>query len=234
MIFPKLTLETTMQVDDKLRLDASLSFATSDSGTITDVEIKPSVSDSFISVFVQDEPEKWYLDWAYEADGTVNPEVRVTTDAPDNRTKTYEITVLTEEEDALFSSDNDLYPYEPDILRYLPVGKNSFIYAHRAAQKKILAYLDEQRIWKEDRSRYTKEDIADKEEFRRWSLFQTLLIIFESIQIASDDVFQEKRQEYENEMRQARNRSSLRLDADGDGTTDITPYNIRSTTLVRR
>lgn len=230
MIFPKLSLETTLQVDDKTRLDASLTTASGE--TIQNVEIKPEASESFISVY-NTNSEKWYLDWAYETDGVKTVEVKVTTDLGD-KTKTYSIIVLTEEEDALFSNDSDLFPYEPNLTKYLPRGKNTFIYAHRAAQKKILAYLDEQRIWKDDGSRYTKEDITDKEEFNRWSIFQTLLIIFESSQVSNNDIFQEKRAEYEKDMREARNRASLRLDADNDGNTDEIPYNIRTTRLVRR
>jgi hypothetical protein len=158
-----------------------------------------------------------------------------------NKTKTYiaAINVLDEDEDALLSSDNDLMPYEPDILNYLPKGKNSYIYVHRKAQERILAYLDEQRIWKSDNSVYTKQDLIDlgadiKDQFKQWSTFQSLLIIFESIQVSGGDIFQEKKLEYENLMRQARNRSSLRLDSDNDGVIDEVPYNIRSTRLIRR
>ena len=120
---------------------------------------------------------------------------------------------------------------------YLLVKENLLLskaLKHRASQKKILAFLDEQRIWKQNGERFTKTDIVDKEEFRRWSMFQTLLIIFESNQVSLGDLYQEKRLEYENEMRQARNRASLRLDLDGDGEVDEVPYNIRTTRLVRR
>lgn len=231
MIFPKLTLETVLQIEDMTRMDASLSRTTAGE-TITDVEIQPEATESFYSVFNSD-PDKWYLDWAYETDGAKVISIRITTDLG-TKTKTYDIDVLTKEDDALFSEDNDIFPYEPNLYKYLPRGKTSFTYAHRASQKKILAYLDEQRIWKADGTRYTKEDIVDKEEFNRWSMFQTLLIIFESIQVSNNDIFQEKREEYENEMRQARNRASLRLDSDGDGVNEEIPYNIRTTRLYRR
>jgi hypothetical protein len=230
MIFPKLNLETTLQVDDKTRLDASLSTASGE--TIQNVEIRPEDSEAFVSVYNAN-AEKWYLDWAYETDGVKNVTIRITTNLG-TKLKFYSIDVLTEEEDALFSYDSDLFPYEPNLLKYLPKGKNSFIYAHRAAQKKILAFLDEQRIWKIDNTRYTKEDIVDKEEFNRWSIFQTLLIIFESSQVSNADIFQEKRLQYEADMKEARNRASLRLDADGDGNTDELPYNVRTTRLYRR
>ena len=175
MIFPTLTLETTLQIEDKTRLDASLSF-TSNDGNITSVEIKPEATESFIEVYNIDE-DKWYLDWAYETDGIKTVEIKVTTDTAATRTRSYSVTVLTVAEDALFSSDADIYPYEPDLIKSLPVGKSTYLYAHRAAQTKIIAYLDEQRIWKEDNSRFSKEDLTDLEEFKRWSIFQTLLII---------------------------------------------------------
>lgn len=231
MIFPSLTLERVLQVDDKTRLDAKLSFE-SNNEPITDVEIEPETGAGFVSIYNSNK-EKWFLDWAYETDGPKVVSVRVTT-ATANRTKTYDLSVLTKEDDALFSDDNDLFPYEPNIHKYLPRGKNSFLYVHRAAQDKIIAYLDEQRIWKKDGTRYTKTDVMDKEEFRHWSIFQTLLIIFESGQVSNSDIFEEKRMDYEKDMRAARNRAALRLDADGDGNIDQIPYNIRTTRLVRR
>jgi len=232
MRFPKLTLETTVQVDDKTRLDASLTFVTDDE-TITNIEIQPESIESFISVFVVDDSDKWFLDWAYEADGQKAVIVRVTTDAG-VKEKTYLIDVLTEVDDALFSGDADIYPYEPDLNFHLPKGKNSWLFAHRAAQTKIIAYLDEQRIWKQDGTRFSKLDVFDKEEFKRWSMFQALLIVFESLQSRDNDIFEEKRIGYEKDMREARNRASLRLDVDGDGVVDEVPYNIRSTRFIRR
>ncbi len=238
-LFPKITFETVLQVDEKARVDAILSFATDDE-SITDILIEPFVGAGYISVFNNGNKSKWYLDWAYEADGFADVSVRIEADSG-NKTKSYMagINVLTEDEDALLSNDNDLLPYETDILNYLPKGKNSYIYAHRKSQERILAYLDEQRMWKYDNSVYTKQDLVTlgsdiQDQFKQWSTFQTLLIIFESIQVSNNDIFQEKKQEYENLMRQARNRSSLRLDENNDGVIDEVPYNIRSTRLIRR
>jgi hypothetical protein len=237
MIFPKLSFEKIVQVEDKLRLDASMSFTTKGE-EITDVKIRPSALDSFISVFDSNQ-ENWFMDWAYSTDGEKTITVEVST-ALDTVEKDFTLMVLSEEDDALLSSDQDLYPYEPTINKYLPMGKSSFKYAHRAAQSKILGYLDEQRIWRQDSSRYTKQDLIDiddaefKEQFRLWSVFQTLLIIFESSQVSANDVFQEKRLEYEKEMKVHRNRSSLRLDKDGDMKLDPLPRNIRTTRLIRR
>ena len=237
MIFPSLSYETVLQVEDKTRLNASLSFSNSDS--ITDVLIEPEAGAGFISVFNSDNT-KWFLDWAYETDGIKTITVRVETDAPSSRDRTYDINILTKEDDSLFSGDSDLIPYEPDILNYLPKGKNSYLYAHRKAQDIIIAYLDEQRIWKEDASRITKQDIASisdnevREQFNQWSTFQTLLIIFESFQVSNDDIFEEKRAYYTTLRDGARNRSALRLDLNGDSELDQLPYDIRTLRMIRR
>ena len=116
------------------------------------------------------------------------------------------------------------------------------MYAHRKAQDKIIAYLDEQRIWHDDGSRYTKQELAliavtDSEilkQFNMWSTFETLLIIFESNQVSTNDVFQEKKSEYEAQRNSARSRSALRLDANKDGAIDPQPYDIRSLRMIRR
>ena len=50
MLFPKLSFETVMQIEDKLRLDASLSFANDDEN-ITDILIEPEAGNGFISVY---------------------------------------------------------------------------------------------------------------------------------------------------------------------------------------
>ena len=237
MIFPKLNLETVLQVEDKTRLNASRSFVSD--GAVTDVLIEPELGAGFISVFNSDE-EKWFLDWAYQTDGEKTVTVRVETDTPSTRDVTYSITVLSRADDSLFSSDSDIIGYEPDILNYLPRGKNSYLYAHRKAQDIIIAYLDEQRIWNEDGSRISKAQIAAitdneiREQFRQWSTYQTLLIIFNSIQVSNEDIFEDKKRHYEMLMNGARKRSALRLDRDKDDVIDSQAYDIRTIRMLRR
>ena len=237
MIFPKLNLETVLQVEDKTRLNASRSFVSD--GSVTDVLIEPEAGAGFISVFNSDQ-EKWYLDWAYQTDGVKTVTVRVETDTPSSRDITYSITVLSKLDDSLFSGDSDLVGYEPDILNYLPRGKNSYLYAHRKAQEVIIAYLDEQRIWNEDGSRITKDQIAAitndeiRDQFKQWSTFQTLLIIFNSIQVSNEDIFEDKKRHYEMLRDSARKRSALRLDRDKDDVIDSSAYDIRTIRMLRR
>ena len=239
MIFPSLSLETVLQVEDKTRINASRSFVNNNE-IISDVLIQPEATEAFISVFNADS-EKWFLDWAYITDGLKDVVVRVITDVtPAGRDRTYQINVLTADDDTLFSSDSDLLPWETDILNYLPKGKNSYLYAHRKAQDIIIAYLDEQRYWKQDGSRITKQDIAAitdnevRKQFTEWSTFQTLLIIFESIQVSNNDIFESKRIKYEALRNSARSRSALRLDLDGDSQLDQNPYDIRTLRMIRR
>ena len=239
MIFPSLSLETVLQVEDKTRLNASRSFVTNGE-TVTDVLIQPEIGENFISVYNTDQ-EKWYLDWAYVASGIKQVVIRVETDlTPLGRSRTYDVNVLTDDEDSLFSSDADLIPWETDILNYLPRGKNSYLYAHRKAQDLIISYLDEQRYWKKDGSRITKEDIAAitddevREQFKQWSTYQTLLIIFESIQVSDADIFEDKRSKYEALRNASRQRSALRLDLDGDAKIDNVAYDIRTLRMIRR
>ena len=239
MIFPKLTLETVLQTEDKTRLNASMSFISNSVDTVTDVLIKPEASESFITVFNSDS-DKWYLDWAYVTGGAKTVTVKVITDAPSEREVTYDTHVYTKSEDSLFSGDSDLIGYEPDILNYLPKGKNSYLYAHRKAQDIIIAYLDEQRIWNEDGSRITKEEIAAitddeiRDQFKQWSTYETLLIIFNSIQVSNDDIFEEKKKYYATLRKGSRNRSALRLDRDKDTVLDTTAYDIRTIRMLRR
>jgi hypothetical protein len=239
-LFPKITFESVLQVDEKTRIDASLSFVTDDE-VITDVLIQPTAAEAFISVYNSGDNDKWLLDWAYEDDNLQDVAVKIVA-VSGEKTKIYSsgTNVLSEVIDALLSNDNDILPFEPKIMRYLPKGKNSFIYAHRKAQERIIAYLDEQRMWKDDSSRYTKLDLSTvtdpefKDQFRQWSSFETLLIIFESFQVSTGDIFNEKKQEYTVLRNSARTRSALRLDQNGDGELDITPYDIRTTRLYRR
>ena len=114
------------------------------------------------------------------------------------------------------------------------------MYAHRKAQEIIIAYLDEQKIWKNDGTRISKQDIAAitdpdvVDQFKQWSTYQTLLIVFESIKVSGADIFETKKDYYKDLRNGARKRSALRLDLDGDNVTDTIPYDLRSLRLIRR
>ena len=101
--------------------------------------------------------------------------------------------------------------------------------------------MREQRIFKSDEksSVFTKQDIAAstdaevKAQFKKWSAFETLLIIFEASQVSDDDIFEQKRAYYTGQRNSVRGGiSSLRLDFDNNGEVEIT--DIRSTRMIRR
>jgi hypothetical protein len=228
MIFPNLKLESIVQVDDKTRLDGQESYITNDEAAITLIEIEPETAAGFIDV-----TEDKYLDYQYATSGDKTVSIRITTDgAPTTITK--QIVVISEVDDKLFSKDSDLVTHEPDILEYVREGRNSFLDVHRMAQTRIVAWLDEHRIWKTDNSKLTKDDLTDLEEFSQWSKFLVLRYIYEGLSNATDDIFWEKRNRYMSLEEAARNRGALRLDRDGDGETDTTLVNMRSLNLVRR
>ena len=235
MIFPKIKTDQLVQVSDGLRIDARKTIFRNLSD-INDVEISPeddNGSPQYISVFESGDFDKWFLDYSYETAGEKTVRVKVILEDESIKETEKTVTVISEAEDKLFSNDQDITQSEPDILRYLPQGKTSFTFMHREAQRRILAYLDEQRIWKKDNDRYTKDDIVDMEEFVHWSRFLVLHLIYAAKIVSQDDFFSFKAEEYKALMVSARSRATLRLDANGDGEIDTYVDRV-STFQVRR
>jgi hypothetical protein len=228
MIFPVIKLEDIVQVGDQTRLDARKSYTTPDEAAITLIEIEPDTGLGFLDI-----TSSSHLDYQYSTDGTKTISLRVTTDgSPETVTKTLE--VITETDDKLFSTDEELTPHEPDILEYVRPGRNSFLNVHRTAQDRILTWLDEHRITDNDGGRLTKAAIVDTEEVNDWSKFMVLRLVFEGLSNSTDDIFHAKALRYRELEAIARNRSQLRLDKDGDGETDKVAYDTRTFRLVRK
>lgn len=210
MIFPKINTEKVLQVTDKTRLDARKSFANT-AGEITLVEIQPEATESFIDV-----TSSLYLDWSYLTNGTKTVTVRIN----GTETSVSNISVLTELEDNLFSTDQDIISYEVDLMKWVEDGRNSFLDKHRAAQYEILNELDSNQIWKRDGTRYEASDIVDIQEFKEWSKFVALRIIFSALSNEIGDVFEAKALKYEQMAVMAKKRATLRLDYNSDGNID--------------
>jgi hypothetical protein len=214
MIFIKCLNESVLQVNDKTRIDVSGSFVSS--GVVTDVEIQPESTGDFISVFNANQ-SKWFLDWAYETDGVKTISVRVTTDEPSVKTMAFETEVLTEAQDNLYSTDSDIFAIESELRKYINPGRNSYLNIHREAQSRILAWLDLKRVWKNDNSQYTKNEINLLGELNKWSLYEAIHIIYTDLFLSVGDKFQEKMNQYRDLRNQERTRNTLRLDKNGDG-----------------
>ena len=224
-IFGNLHLEEKVQVNEKTRIDCTKSFI-SDEAAISLVRIKPEDGGSFVTV-----TSDKYLDWAYETAVTKTATFEITTDgAAHTFTKTIE--VVTESSDSLWSSDADLVQHEPDIMNYVPEGKNSFLNIHRLAQTRILAWLDEKRIWDDDNNKLTVAAVADAD-VAEWSKYLTLQYIFEGLSNSIDDIFHEKGLRYRALSEKAASRAVLRLDTDGDGSTDEKVNNFTGLLLRR-
>ncbi len=217
-IFIKINTEPTVQVNDKTRIDVTRSFVSKDNPLVETVKIKPLAAGSYIDV-TGNGPDDWYLDWVYSADEDVTVSVQIF-DGTTTTTETKVMTVISVEDDNLFSSDYDLLGQEPDIMRFLPNGRNSFLDVHRAAQTKILQWLDHQGYTDSEDAKLTKESVVDVTEVQEWSTYLALRLIFEANSNAVDDIFRKKAEYYEDMELKAKNRAFLRLDYDGDGEVD--------------
>lgn len=212
MIFPNLVLDSIIQVNDKMRLDASETFATPDEGEITNVEFSFDGGSNYIDVF-NDYPEKWFLDYAFDTAGDKTIKLKITTEQ-NSLEVDYTTTVITENEDKLFSTDEMLYGHEVELKKLKPKGRNSYKYAHRVAQNKIIRYLDGEGITFQSGKPFAKEDLYENEYIQEFSKYQTLVLIFEDLVVRVGDVYREKVNKYTTHLVQAVKNAKLRLDFD--------------------
>lgn len=234
-IFGNIEVESVVQVNDKTRINCTKSFISKDEAAITLVRIKPSSSDSFITVSgVTPLQKDFYLDWEYASNGTKTVTLEITTNgAP--VTFTGSITVVSAADDKLLSSDQELTAIEPEILKWVPQGRNSFLNVHRKSQQLILDWLDSIRIWRNDGSKLTKEDLSLTDDLKQLSIYTTLELIYMGISNKVDDVFLSKAREYRAKALDIKNRGRIQADFDGNGTLETNENtDMRSLNLVRR
>lgn len=214
-IFGVLESDPIVQVNDKVRLKAMRSFISKDEAAITLVEIEPAAGSGFIDV-TGTLSDDWYLDWSYATDGTAVASLRITTDgAP--VTVTLDVTVVTEADDALLSTDADLLRYETEIMDLLPDGYSSFNYVHRKAQESILDWLWEEGYRATSNDKITADLLLNKDEFRKWSTGLTLSYIFNDNSNSIDDKFREKSLNYNSIAVDARKTAVITYDFNKDG-----------------
>ena len=215
MIFGVIKNESIVQVSDQTRIDVSKSYVVNEASAITLIRVKPELSASYVDV-----TSSKYLDWQYVADGEKTITLEITTDGvPAEFTKV--LSVLTIEDDYLFSNDEDLVDIEDDILNYVRAGRNSYLDKHRVAQKHIMTYLNDQRIWDTKGQKLGKKAVLKIDEVREWSKFMTLHLIYFSISNQTDDVFMVKADIYKKKFLDFRKSATLRLDTDGSGNENV-------------
>jgi len=236
-IFGNIELESIVQTNDKTRINCTKTFISKDETPITLCRIKPEATESFIQVSLTSVNAKdFYLDWEYQTDGVKTVTLEITNGVvPVVTTFTKQITVITAANDKLLSSDQDLSSLEPDVLKWVPQGKNSFLNVHRNAQALILDWLDSIRVWKDDGSKLTKDDLSYSDDLHQLSIYITLELIYMGISNKVDDVFLSKAREYRNKAVDLKNRGRIQADYDGSGTLDTAEdRDMRSFNMVRR
>ncbi len=233
-IFGVLEFDPVVQANDKIRLSAKKSYASGEASAITLVRIEPEAGAGFIDV-TGTSSRDWFLDWQYadvaSADKVVS--VEITTDgAPVISTQS--LRVLTAEDDNLFSDDSDLLQIDHDILRYVPEGKNSFLNYHRATKEHILDWFDQQGYTDFDGDKLTDAAFINKDELNKWSRNYTYHLILLDLSNDVEDVFKQQSDAWLTKALEARDRSYVRVDLDGDGTIDQGEFiNLQTLDLVR-
>jgi hypothetical protein len=219
-LFPNILLyDSSLQVNDKTRISGSKSYVSKDSAGITGVWVSPDVGTvDYIDVLANDSDD-WFLDWQYAASGSYTAGVIIGADGATGAL-TGAISVVSEGDDKLFSTDQELIAEEPDILKWLPVWKSSWKFVHRRAQERMFAWLDEKGYTDVYANKFTKDDVVDIDELNEWSKYMVLRMIFEGISNSSEDFFASKAKYYESRELQARHRLILRIDVDADGVVD--------------
>jgi hypothetical protein len=232
-IFGVIKSDDRVFTGDKIRFDFSQSFTTPDVSFAT----SGAYLVSFDGTTFIDCSAKKYIDYIFTTAGAKTITLKLTDNTPVTpviQTFTKVITSIDITLAKLFSKDNDLYQFEPDIDAYLPKKWSSWNMIHRQAQEWIIDWLDEQGIYKSDESLYTAADIIDSQQVKQLSIYKTLEIIFEGNSNVAGDIFSIKRDKYKALVVEKSNRAYLRLDYDGDGVQDSSErVNMVSGTLTR-
>lgn len=234
-IFGYLEIESTVQVNDKTRISAIKSYVSKDNAAITLVRIKPSDADSFVNVTgsAPINSANFFLDWQYSSAGTKTVTLEITAGSTVTETKT--LIAVTSATDNLFSGDQDLTAKEPDILKWVPAGRNSWINVHRAVRDLIMDWLDAQNITRDDGTRLQPTDLKVSEEVKQLSTYWTLALIYEGITNKPDDIFRQKADKYYELVHIKKGRGRIQADLNGNGTIEAQEkLNIKSMDLVRR
>jgi polyhydroxyalkanoate synthesis regulator phasin len=221
MLFPKLDIDSLVQIDDMTRFDAAKAFYTVDE-VISEINIYPDFTNNpatVQNVYIEDCRDLWSLDWAYDTAGEYTVRVELVS-AAGSKHKDYIIQAITEEEDNLFSKDEDIYALENELRSYLPAGRNSWKYMHRRAQKEILDWLYRNGKLNTDGTKITKDQILITSELEEWSLYETMLLIYQDLKTSSGEAFNEKLVDYSAKRADAKERYRIRYDDDRSGEVD--------------
>lgn len=235
-IFPTLEHEAKVQVNDRTRIEALKTFADKSGPVITKVEIEPYAGAGYIDVTGSAplKADNWYTDYAYDTAGSKVITLRIN-DGGSPVTVTSTIEVISAADDALFASDADLTQDEPDVLRYVRKGRNTFKDVHREAQKEILDFLDRKGYRSLNGDKISKDMVVDKSEVRTMAKYLALHLIYSGISNVIDDIFSLKASTYWSKYLTASDRKIIGLDLDDSGDVSLGEgVNTRAARLVRK
>lgn len=176
--------------------------------------------------------EKKTIDWAFNTVGAKTIYLRLTSNIGFNVFNS-DIEVMDLVSAKLFTDDNDLVGYEPDIMKYLPKKWSSWNIIHLRAQDYIMNLLSEKAILDKDGNPYTKDDIENKTEVRDWAAALVLRYIFSSTSNADKDVFKAKADQYDEVENDRASRARISLDYNKNSTDDDPSEDLRSIELRR-
>jgi len=213
MIGVQVIREPIVQVNDKTRIDLRKSFSSlSESFTVATIDFGAGPIDVL---------SKMYLDWLFNAPNanqTIDVHLETATDSADLQVS---MVVISEADDKLFSSDDDLMVHEPDIMDWVRPGRASFKNIHRMVQTKILDWLNGKKFRMTNGDRITKDAIVDVADVREWATYWALQLIFEGRSNAIDDVFAQKADEY-SQKKISHREEFIGLDLVSDNVTEVT------------
>ena len=236
MLFAHVYTDDIIRQGDKLRIDATKSFATPPE-TLSDIEIvqvDPGDGTGLVTVKAEGQEVKqkdWYLDWVYNnppLDGletyTITVRLAKAGDT-DPQTTTMEIQVIDEATDNLWSTDQDLEKHEPNIRQYLKNYRFNFNQEHRRAQTMILEWLDQMKFTMSDGvTKITKDKVLVTEEMREWSTFKTLELIYAGNSNIPDDNQDKKARDYFDEANRARTKQLRGVDWNNSGEIEVSEH----------
>ena len=221
MLFPKADVDSLIQILDMFRIDASKSFFTGDIADLTEINIYPDFVNEPGTVFnlVTEDQECWILDWAYKtaAEYTIKIEMKTATLTEE---VIYSVTAITEAEDNLISNDSMIYALESELKRYLPLGRNSWKYLHRAARNEMLDYMYRNGIYNPDGTEVLASQLKAESKLEDWAKYETMLLIYQEIKTSNSEAFNEKLVDYAEKRANSRKRYKIEYDTNKDGNVD--------------
>ena len=232
MIFPVISTDKVVQVNDKFAIDLRKTYSSKPTDPITSVAVDVGV-EGVDPIELGVTKSNWMFAYQYAEEGIKTISVTITTSdgaSEDPVITQYEseitIIVLSEEDDYLFSDDQDLKSIKTDILRWLGDDRTSFKYAHRQAQTQMIEWFKVNGYIKFNGEYFSKDDFDNIEEVRLWSTYLTLSMVMQDQSTTVGDVFSQWANKYLSEAEYYRDKVIVKL----LGRT----LDLRTKSLIRR